>query len=484
MNGYDRLRKIAHRVMLERGLMPDFPQPALQQLALIDKPASFQNGAMRDLSSLAWCSIDNDDSLDLDQLTFAQKISDDRSVVYVAIADVNALIQKDTPIDLHAQSNTTSVYTAAQIFPMLPEKLSTNLTSLNENAGRVSVVFEITLNSAMDVLDSQIYKAWVYNHAKLAYSSLGKWLEGHGTMPEKVGKVPGLTETLKLQNEIAQKMKQRRHEFGALTLETRELKPVFDAGNVSSLMATERNLAHELIESLMIAANIASARYSIQKKIPSIRRVVRVPKRWDRIVILANEHGKTLPANPDSKALDVFLQEMREQNPEIFPDLSLAVIKLLGSGEYVVWHPGEPPIGHFGLALRTYTHSTAPNRRYPDIITQRVIEASLLNTNIPYSNHELESLAAICTQREDAAEKVERQVAKSAAAMLLSSHIGQHFQALVTGAGAKGTWVRLDSPPVEGKLVSGAGKLDVGDKIEVKLVDVDIDKGFIDFVRA
>ncbi|MBA2728291.1 MAG: RNB domain-containing ribonuclease [Parachlamydiaceae bacterium] len=484
MDAYERLRKIAYRVMLEKGLAPDFPQAVFQQLAHIDQPADFQESAMRDLSALPWCSIDNDDSMDLDQLTFAEKVSDDKIIVYVAIADVNALVKSDSPIDLHAQINTTSVYTAARIFPMLPEKLSTDLTSLNENVGRVSVVFEITLDSNIEVLSSQIYKAWVFNHAKLAYSSVGKWLEGKGPMPEKIGKVPGLSETIKLQNEIAQKMKQHRQAFGALSLETRELKPVFDSGNVSSLAVRERNLAHELIESLMIAANTASARYAIQKKIPSLRRIVRVPKRWDRIVMLANEKGKKLPEEPDSKALDVFLNEMRKKEPETFPDLSLVVIKLLGSGEYVVWLPGEDPVGHFGLALRNYTHSTAPNRRYPDVITQRLIEASLLGKKTPYTVSELESLAAICTQREDAAAKVERQVSKSAAAMLLASRIGEEFKALITGVGAKGTWVRLIDPPVEGKLVSGANSYDVGDKIEVKLVDVDIDKGFIDFVVA
>ncbi len=484
MDGYDRLREIARRAMLEKGLSPEFSLAAIQQLEKIDKPAGMQEGSMRDLTAFAWCSIDNDDSRDLDQLTFAEKTSTDEYKIYVAIADVDALVPRDTPIDLHAQQNTTSVYTAARIFPMLPEKLSTDLTSLNEEVYRATIVFQINLNSAFEVNNSEIYPAYVYNRAKLAYSSLGTWLEGRGPKPAKIDPIPGLSETLILQDQIAQAMKKRRFANGALTFETRELKPVFNDGNISALEATQHNRAHELIENLMIAANTASARYAIQKKIPSLRRVVRVPKRWERIVELANDRGVKLPEQPDSIALDEFLKTMKAKEPETFSDLSLSVIKLLGSGEYVVEMPGEKAIGHFGLALRDYTHSTAPNRRYPDVITQRLIKASLVGRKNPYSVDELERLTSLCTQREDAASKVERQVSKSAAAMLLSKRIGEEFPAIITGCNSDGSWVRIQSPPVDGKLVSNVGTCDVGDKIKVKLVSVDIDRGFIDFARV
>lgn len=481
MTGYERLREIARRIMLEKGLAPEFPQAVLQQVAAINHPADYQEQTMRNFTALPWCSIDNDDSRDLDQLTFGEKISPEEYRVYIAIADVDALVKKDSPVDLHAQINTTSVYTAARIFPMLPEKLSTDMTSLNEQRARASVVFEISLNASKEVTNSQIYKAWVFNYAKLNYNSVGAWLEGQGPMPEKIALVPGLEQAIYLQDEIAQDMKKKRHLLGALTFETRELKPDFENGIVSSLKTLKHNRAHELIENLMIAANTASAKYAIQNKIPSLRRVVRVPARWERIVILANENGKTLPAEPNSIALDEFLKAMKIENPETFPDLSLSIIKLLGSGEYVVEFPNEPPIGHFGLALRDYTHSTAPNRRYPDIITQRILKASLENEKPPYTNDELMKLTSLCTEREDSAAKVERQVSKSAAAMLLASHVGEKFQAIVTGASSKGTWVRLHEPPVEGKLVSGNMRVDVGDRLEVKLINVNIDKGFIDF---
>ncbi len=483
MDQIDLLQKIAYKAMLERGLSPEFPLSVQQQLASINYPESYQEGQMRDLRNLAWCSIDNDDSRDLDQLTFAEKMLEGKYRIYVAIADVDAIVKKNSAIDLHAQQNTTSVYTPACIYPMLPEKLSTNLTSLNYRTERSSIVFEMILSPSMQLESSTIYKAAVYNYAQLAYPSVGNWLEGNGAMPEKVSIIPGLAETIKLQDEIAQAMKRQRQAYGALTFETIELKPHFEKGKIDSLETLTRNRAHELIENLMIAANTASARFSLENQIASLRRVVRVPARWDRIVYLAKGFGFSLPDEPDAKALDRFLNMMKVKSPETFPDLSLSIIKLLGSGEYVAELPGDPPIGHFGLALRDYTHSTAPNRRYPDILTQRMIKAVLNREKSPYSIAELTSLAAQCTQQEDAAAKVERQVKKSAAAMLLSSRIGEHFQAIVTGASDKGTWVRLQEPPIEGKLVSGGNTVDVGDRLQVKLTYVDIERGFIDFVK-
>lgn len=484
MNGYEFLTQIANKAMLEKGLAPEFSTQALQQLAEINQPENFQHEIMKDLRHHLWCSIDNDDSKDLDQLTFAERLSSGEYLLYIAVADVDGLVHKSTPIDIHAQVNTTSVYTPSKIYSMLPEKLSTNLTSLNENQERAAVIFEIRMNNSMKVIDSEIYMAFVKNYAQLAYSQVGPWLEGHMDIPTKVAPIPGLSETLLLQDELAQALKMTRQALGALTFETKELKAVFKGNQVETLKTVERNRAHELIENLMIAANTASARFAISKGIPSLRRVVRIPARWERIVDVAKTFGETLPPDPDSKALDNFLTARKKADPETFPDLSLTIIKLLGSGEYIIEVPGDSPVGHFGLALRDYTHSTAPNRRYPDIITQRLIKASLKNEKSPYTLSQLEALADHCTKCEDAATKVERHVKKSVAAMVLADRLGEEFEAVVTGASNKGTWVRLTNPPVEGKLVKGTQGVDVGDRIIVKLIHVDIVAGFIDFIRA
>jgi VacB/RNase II family 3'-5' exoribonuclease len=484
MNGYELLGEIAYKAMIQKGLSPDFPSSVLEQLDTIAQPANYKPEEMKDLRDLLWCSIDNDDSRDLDQLTTAYKLPSGEYRVYIAIADVDCLVSKSTPIDLHAQINTTSIYTPAKIFPMLPEKLSTNLTSLNENQERVSMVFEIHLNPSLEVIDADIYRAMVKNYAQLAYSSVGAWIEGRKSIPEKITAVPGLKENLILQDQIAQAIKRQRQLLGALTFETREMTAQFKNGKVVDLIPIEKNRAHELIENLMISANTASAKYAIKKSIPSLRRIVRIPDRWDRIVELARGLGESLPSVPDPIALDTFLKGRKEKEPDTFPELSLSVIKLMGSGEYVVEMPGDAPIGHFGLALRDYTHSTAPNRRYPDIITQRILKASLQNEKTPYSTVELESLAQKCTQCEDMSNKVERLVRKSAAAMILANRIGETFPAMVTGSTDKGTWVRLMKPTVEGKLVLGAKGLDVGDKITVKLVNVNVMEGYIDFLRV
>lgn len=484
MNSSEFLTKIANKAMLERGLAPEFSSQAMQQLAEIKQPETCKRETMRDLRHHLWCSIDNDDSKDLDQLTYAEKLQSGEYLLYVAVADVDGLVPESTPIDVHARTNTTSIYTPSKMFPMLPEKLSTNLTSLNEGQERVAIIFEIRINADMEVVSSEIYSACVKNYAQLAYSQVGPWLEGRKEAPEKVTPIPGLAETLLLQDEIAQALKMTRQALGALSFETTELKAVFDQSKVKTLKKVERNRAHELIENLMIAANTASARYANHKNIPSLRRVVRIPARWERIVEVAKTFGETLPSDPDSKALEHFLAARKKADPETFPDLSITIIKLLGSGEYIVQVPGDEPIGHFGLALRDYTHSTAPNRRYPDLITQRLIKSSLNNAKSPYTLPQLESLAEHCTKCEDAATKVERHCKKSAAAMYLADHLGESFDAIVTGASDKGTWVRLTNPPVEGKLVKGIQGLDVGDKVVVKLIYVDIMQGFIDFSRV
>ncbi|MGZ3633593.1 MAG: RNB domain-containing ribonuclease [Parachlamydiaceae bacterium] len=484
MNGYELLGEIARKAMVQKGLTPNFSSSVLQQLETITQPAPFEHENMKDLRSLLWCSIDNDDSRDLDQLTTAYQLPSGDYRLLVAIADVDTLVAKSSPIDQHAQINTTSVYTPAKIFPMLPEKLSTDLTSLNEDQDRVSMIFEMHLNQTMDVFHSELYTAIVKNHAKLTYSGVGAWLEGRQPIPGKIPLIPGLEQALILQDQLAQAIKQKRQLIGALTFETRELYVQFKNGKPVDLIPTERNRAHELIENLMISANTASAKYAIRQQIPSLRRVVRVPARWERIVEIAASFRETLPLEPDSVALDAFLKTRKEKNPDTYPELSLTIIKLLGSGEYVVESPGDSPIGHFGLALRDYTHSTAPNRRYPDLITQRLLKASLNQQKTPYTLSELENLAEHCTQCEDATSKVERQVKKSAAAMVLAPRIGETFQSIVTGVSDKGTWVRLQHPPVEGKLLKGAQNLDVGDQIAVKLINVNVMEGFIDFMQA
>jgi len=478
------LQRIARRVMMERGLLPDFSVEAIAELNGIHGAVTQVEESTRDLRSFAWCSIDNDDSRDLDQLTVAETMPEGAVKILVAIADVDTIVKKQSALDDHAKHNTTSVYTAAQIFPMLPEKLSTDLTSLNFESDRLAIVIEMVIAGDGSIKSSDIYRATVRNRAKLAYNSVAGWLEENGPMPQAIGTVNGLDENLRLQDRVARKLKSLRHEHGALDLETIEARPVFDGDEIKDLEAEKRNCAKDIIEDFMITANGVSARYLAAKKFPSLRRVVRTPKRWDRIIEIALEHGFTLPKEPDSKALDEFLISAKSADPLRFPDLSLSVIKLLGAGEYVVELPGGSSEGHFGLAVKDYAHSTAPNRRYPDLITQRLVKAAMAKDSVPYTTDELAELAKHCTENEDAAKKVERQVAKSAAAMVLKSKINQLFDAIVTGASAKGTWVRLLHPPIEGKLVSGFDGLDVGHRLRVQLLHTDVERGYIDFKKV
>jgi VacB/RNase II family 3'-5' exoribonuclease len=478
------LQNIAHRTMLERGLLPDFSAEAIAELERLQAPAVTEDGLAedpRDMRDLLWASIDNDDSLDLDQLTVAAVMPGDKVKVLVAIADVDSLIKNGSAINEHARHNTTSVYTAAMIFPMLPEKLSTNLTSLNFNEDRLSVVIEMVIGADGSLQNSDVYLARVRNRAKLTYNGVAAWLEGNGTVPAAVTAVNGLDENLRLQDRIAQQMKNFRHVQGALSLETIEAKPVFDGDQICTLEIEETNRAKEIIEDFMIAANGVTARYLSAKNFPSIRRVVRTPKRWDRIVEIAAENKFKLPELPNSKALEEFLVKQKAADPLHFPDLSLTVIKLLGAGEYSAELPGGNVPGHFGLAVKDYSHSTAPNRRYPDLLTQRLIKAALEGKSAPYSKDELDALATHCTEAEDAADKVERQVGKSAAALLLEARLGEQFDSIVTGASDKGTWVRLLNIPVEGRLTSGFEGIDVGNRIRVQLISVDVDRGYIDF---
>ncbi len=478
------LQRIAHQAMLDRGLLPDFSHEALAELDRLPDSSDLAQKSRRDPRDLLWASIDNDDSRDLDQLTVAENLPGGAVKIRVAVADVDSLVKKGSAIDGHAQQNTTSVYTAAEIFPMLPEKLSTDLTSLGFHEDRPAIVIEMVVDGQGCLQESGIYQAVVRNKAKLAYNSVAAWLEGTGAMPDPIREVEGLDTNLRIQDRVAQKLKVARHEHGALDLQTIQARPVFDNDMIRDLEEDKKNRARELIEEFMILANGVTARYLMTKKVPSLRRVVRSPKRWERIVELASHLGFQLPPAPDPKALARFLAIRRSADPLRFPDLSLTVVKLMGAGEYVVEVPGEESLGHFGLGARDYAHSTAPNRRFPDLITQRLLKAALSGSSVPYGRDELEELARHCTEKEDDANKVERQVGKSAAAMLLESRIGERFDAIVTGASEKGTWVRIFHPPVEGRLVHGHEGVDVGHRLRVQLVFTDVERGYIDFKRA
>ena len=469
--------------MLDRGLEPDFPPAAQAEADHLVSPVSGGGAGIRDLRQLFWSSIDNDDSRDLDQIEVAEAQPGNAIRIWVAIADVDALVQLGSAIDRHAKVNTTSVYTAAQIFPMLPEKLSTGLTSLNDGEDRVAIVMEMTVAADGTLAASDVYPAWVHNHCKLAYDALAAWLDGTGPMPPPLAAVPGMDAQIRLQDQAASRLRKLRHEQGALELETIEARPVLVDGKVTDLREDKPNRAKQLIEDFMVAANGVTARFLDQHDFPSLRRVVRTPKRWDRIVELAAGLGAHLPEEPDARALNEFLEQRHQKDPLRFPDLSLSVIKLLGPGEYVADPPGGDPPGHFGLAVKDYTHATAPNRRYPDLITHRLLKAAFGKRPAPYSLDELAELGQHCTQQEDAAQKVERQVRKSAAALLLENRVGETFDAIVTGASDKGTWVRTLHPLVEGRVERGFQGLDVGDRVRVRLLSTDVERGFIDFAR-
>jgi VacB/RNase II family 3'-5' exoribonuclease len=470
--------------MLERGFLPDFGAAALTELQAIPGPAATRTPSGRELTGLLWASIDNDDSLDLDQLSVAAPLADGRVKVLVAIADVDALVGRASAIDARAQHNSTSVYTVGQVFPMLPERLSTDLTSLREGQERLALVVEMTTDSDGAVVESDLYRASVVNHGKLAYNAVAAWLAGQGPMPPRVGAVPGLADQLRLQDRVAQALRVRRFRDGALTLQTIESRAVFDGDALTDLQPVQQNRAEALIEDLMIAANGVTARFLEARGVPALRRVVRVPERWDRIVELAAGVGEHLPGAPDAAALEAFLAKRQQADPLRFPDLSLSVIKLLGPGEYMVDVPGQHMEGHFALAVSAYTHSTAPNRRFADLVTERLLKAALTGSPAPYGMDELQVLAQHCTEQEDAAKKVERQVEKSAAALLLQGRVGERFEGVITGASEKGTWARIARPPAEGRVVRGFQGLDVGDRVSVELLGTNVERGFIDFASV
>ena len=477
------LQRIAHQAMLDRGLLADFSAAETAEAQALDAGVGPLDARIRDQRGLLWASIDNDDSRDLDQLTVAEALPGGATRILIAIADVDAKVKQGSALDRHAQTNTTSVYTDARTFPMLPERLSTDITSLNEAQERLALVVAMKVDGDGQVSEGELYRAVVVNRAKLAYNSVAAWLEGHAEAPAKVTAVAGLADNLRLQDRVAQALRQRRHQHGALELETLEPRAVFDGDAVSDLRLDRPNRAKQLIEDFMVAGNVTTAQFLQAKRFPSMRRVLRSPERWERLVALAATYGAHLPGEPDARALEAFLTDRRGKDPERFPDVSLAVVKLLGRGEYAVETPGQGSTEHFGLAVRDYTHSTAPNRRFPDLLTQRLVKAALADRQPPYTAGDLAALAQHCTAAEDAATKVERQVRKSAAALLLRAHVGETFEGLVTGASAKGTWVRLLRPPVEGRIVHGFDGLDVGDRVTVKLEHTDVERGFIDFSR-
>ena len=473
------LQAAAKQTMLENGFEPEFPPQVEQQLSQLatHPPQVAPGGAIRDLRNQLWSSIDNDTSRDLDQIEVAERLPTGQSRVLIGIADVDTFVPKNTAIDQHAAKETTTVYTGIRNFSMLPEQLSTGTTSLLEGADKLSLVIEFVVDRDGRVNSSEVYRAVVRNKAQLTYDAVGAWLESKGAAPVKVADSAELQSQLRLQDEAAQALRNERYRHGALNIETTEVRPVVLNQQVVGVVKQEKNRATELIEDFMIAANGVVARMLLQ--VSSIRRVVKTPERWNRIVELAAQQGEQLPAEPDSKALNEFLTKRKAADPDHFADLSLAVIKLMGPGEYVLERPGDPEQGHFGLAVQDYTHSTAPNRRFADLVTQRL----LANQPAPYSDDELAAIAANCTSKEDAARKVEREMSKRIAAVAMTGRIGEVFDAIVTGVTPHGTFVRVLQPHVEGLLARGQQGVDVGDKLRVKLLSTDVQRGYIDFAR-
>jgi ribonuclease R len=481
------LAAIAHRAMVEAGFMPDPPPSVIAGLSSLEsnQRTADPDSSTRDLRSLLWSSIDDRKSRDLDQVEYAEALPNGDIRVMVGIADVDALVPKGSAVDAHAAENGTSVYAGFKTYPMLPEQLSTDMTSLVGGADRLSVVTEMIVATDGTVKSTDVFPALLHNYAKLSYEAVGAWLDDRGPIPPEVAKVTEMEAQIRLQFEAAQHLRQNRKEHGALELETIEASPVMNnEGKVTDLALTERNSARDLIEDFMIAANVAMAQFLEAKGVFSIRRVVRTPKNWPRIVEIAESLGDKLPAEPDSRALADFMARRKTNDPAHFPDLSLSIVKLLGPGEYTMQKPGAAGEGHFGLAVHDYTHSTAPNRRYADLVTQRLVKAALRRAAPPYTQTELEAIAAHCTEREDAARKVERKMRKVAAAVLMQERIGEVFDAIVTGVTPKGTFARVLRPPVDGLVVRGEQGLRVGDKIRVRLLSADPQRGFIDFGRV
>ena len=472
------LRERSDRAVREAGFYTDFGSDVEQQTVVAGPVAG---PSLRDLRGMLWSSIDNRDSLDLDQIEVAEQLPGDAIRLYVGIADVDSLTPLNSPVDKHASHNKCSVYTGAAVYPMLPEAFSTDKTSLKQEADRPAIVVTMDVLPSGEVENVALFAALTRNHARMSYEDVGDWLEDSGDLPAAAKAVPGMEQQLRLQAEAAERLRQKRCADGALDFETVEAQPIVENGQVVALHVPHKNRARALVENLMVSANSAIATYLEQRGIPALQRVVRSPERWNRIVDLASRYGSALPDTPDPVALSQFLTSRRKADPDRYPDLSLSIVKLLGPGEYDVVSSASDHMGHFGLAVHSYTHSTAPNRRYADLVIQRLIKAALSGDDAPYSAEELKTIGHHCTERENAARKVERFVRKAAAALMMQRHRGDVFEAIVTGASPKGTYVRLLHPPVEGRVVCNEHGLDVGDRARVKLLDADPERGHIDF---
>jgi exoribonuclease-2 len=480
-NGFS-FQQAARSAMLRAGFKPDFPPQVLAEVNAFSIPVPDPAG--RDLRGPLWSSIDNTDSRDLDQVEWAERLPDGNIRVLVGVADVDAVVKPGSATDLNASENATSVYAGGPVFSMLPERLSTDLTSLRQDQDRAAILMEFVMGNDGQVTCADVGAGTLRNHAKLNYDQVGKWLDTQSGAPCD-GAIPaGLCEQLRLQQEAGQRLKRFRMEHGALTLGGVESVPVVVDNQVQQFAVLQENSARDIIESFMIAANVAMAQFLRGRNSPCLRRVVRTPKRWDRILEIGAHFGVKLPAEPDPRPLGEFLAARKQADPAHFPELSLAVLKAMGPGEYIVEHPGTEQVGHFGLALNDYTHSTAPNRRYADLVVQRLLKASIRGAPPPYTEAELAALAAHCTDRESAARKVERFMMKVAAAAMLGPQIGRQFDAIVTGASPKGTYARLLSVPAEGRIIRNERGLDLGDLVRVRLTGVNPNLGFIDFERV
>ncbi len=476
---------MARQAALDEGFVIELPADARAELKALDTTrGDAADPSVRDLRDLPWISIDNPESRDLDQVSVAEALPGGRVRVLVGLADVDAWVPQGSALDRHAATNTTSIYTGVEVFHMLPERLSTELSSLNEGEDRLAVVVEMHVTETGESGGAEVYRALVRNRHRLEYEAVAAWLEGDAAAVPEAEQVAALAEQIRLQDRAMSALRERRQEQGALDFETIEARPVVEDGRVVDLVVQRKNRARALIEQMMISTNTAVASFLEARDFPAITRTLPAPARWNRMVEVAARSGSVLPEAPDARELAAFLARQRTADPGRFPDLSLAITKLLGGSAYRAVEPGADDPGHFGLAVEDYTHATAPNRRYPDLVTQRLLKAAIAGRPAPYSPSELEAIAAHCTERTSAANKVERRMRKILACVLLQKRVGDLFDAIVTGVTARGTFARLLAPPAEGRIVRGEHGLDVGDYLRVRLVGTDLARGFIDFERA
>lgn len=480
------LDALARQALIDNNFAADFSSQVVEAAdALDERPiVSAAISSVKDLRSLLWSSIDDAASLDLDQVEFAEKLPGGDIRLLVGIADVDAFVPKDSVIDNFADRNIASIYAESRVFPMLPERLSTDLTSLREAVDRLAVVVEMIVGENGDVQTGDVFRALLRNRAKLSYEEIGAWLDGKGEIPAPVARTDGMEAQIRLQSETAARLHDFRKQKGALEFETVEAKPIFTGDEITGIETERRNAARDIIENFMIAANVQTAEFLENRNAPSLRRVVRTPDRWNRIVAIARNFGENLPENPDSLALAEFLARRKTADPTHYADVSLSIIKLLGAGEYVVQEAGADAGGHFGLAVPDYAHSTAPNRRYADLIVQRLIKATLAGKPSPYTFEELNRIAAHCNERESAARKVERQIGKTVAASVMAARVGEEFNAIITGINERGTFARVLNPPVDGRVVENETGLQIGDEVRLRLTATDVRQGFIDFARV